>query len=327
MDRDLAPLRERLHEAARLSFAAEGPAFERKGLRQWTFGELPETLAVRRGSERRQGSGAHAAPVTGYPALVDEGEDGVALSLLDTKAAADAATRKGVVRLIDFELGDALARMVKHAPAWTAVGLALRAAVPLDRLQDDVRAAVADRAFVGDDPLPRDREAFQQQLKRARARLTAVFEGAMRTLAAIASEYQALSNKIAAMPPAQRMLASEVRQQRDALVYAGFVAATPWEQLQHLPRYLQGLARRVERQPQNPERDAGHARQVEQWWTHYRERADAAARAGPLPPRLAAFRWLLEELRVSLFAQELRTPIPVSLKRVAKAWAELSRLD
>lgn len=327
MDRDLAPLRERLHEAARLSFAAEGPAFERKGLRQWTFGELPETLAVRRGSERRQGSGAHAGPVTGYPALVDEGDDGVALSLLDTKAAADAATRKGVVRLIDFELGDALARMVKHAPAWTGIGLALRAAVPLDRLQDDVRAAVADRAFVGEDPLPRDREAFQQQLKRARARLTAVFEGAMRTLAAIASEYQALSHKLAAMPAAQRMLASEVRQQRDALVYAGFVAATPWEQLQHLPRYLEALARRIERQPQNPERDTRHARQVAQWWTHYRERADAAARAGPLPPRLAAFRWLLEELRVSLFAQELRTPIPVSLKRVEKAWAELSRLD
>ncbi|HKU86519.1 MAG TPA: ATP-dependent RNA helicase HrpA [Casimicrobiaceae bacterium] len=327
MDRHLAPLRERLQEAARLSFAAEGPAFERKGLRQWTFGELPETLAVRRGGERRERSGAGAGSVTGYPALVDEGNDGVALSLLDTKAAADAATRKGVVRLIDIELGDALARMVKHAPAWTGIGLALRAAMPLDRLQDDVRAAVVDRAFVGEDLLPRDRDAFQQQLKRARARLTAVFEGAMRTLGAIAAEYQALSQKLAAMPPAQRMLASEVRQQRDALVYPGFVAATPWEQLQHLPRYLQALARRIERQPQNPERDARYARQVAQWWTHYRERADATARAGPPPPRLVAFRWLLEELRVSLFAQELRTPLPVSLKRVEKAWAELCRLD
>jgi len=327
MDRALDPLRDRLREAARLSFAAEGPAFERKGLRQWTFGELPETLAVRRNGEGSQGSPAGAGPVTGYPALVDEGDNGVALSLLDTKAAAEAATRKGVVRLIDFELGDALARMVKHAPAWTGIGLALRAAAPLDRLQDDVRAAVADRAFVGEDPLPRDREAFQQQLKRARARLTAVFEGALRTLAAIAAEYQALSQKLAAMSPAQRMLASEVRQQRDALVYAGFVAATPWEQLQHLPRYLQALGRRIERQPQNPERDARHARQVAQWWARYRERAEAAARAGPPPPRLAAFRWLIEELRVSLFAQELRTPIPVSLKRVERAWAALSRLD
>ena len=327
MDRDLAPLRDRLHEAARMSFAAEGPAFERKGLRAWTFGELPETLAVSGDGGHGRRSGADTAPVTGYPALVDEGDDGVALSLLDTKATAEAATRKGVVRLIGFELGDALARMVRHAPAWTGIGLALRASVPLDRLQDDVRAAVADRAFMGEDPLPRDRDAFLAQVKRARTRLPAVFEGALHTLAAIASEYQALSQKLAAMPPAQRMLASEARQQRDALVYAGFMAATPWEQLQHLPRYLQALARRIDRQPQNPERDARHARQIAQWWTHYRERADAAMRTGPLPPRLAAFRWLIEELRVSLFAQELRTPIPVSQKRVEKAWAELSRLE
>ncbi|HET7609481.1 MAG TPA: ATP-dependent RNA helicase HrpA, partial [Gammaproteobacteria bacterium] len=209
MDRALAPLRERLQEAARLSFAAQGPAFERKGIRQWTFGELPETLAVRRNRQGSRRSGTDDGTVTGYPALVDEGDDGVALSLLDTKAAADAATRKGVVRLIDLELGDALARMVKHAPAWTAIGLALRAAGPLDRLQEDVRAAVADRAFLGEDPLPRDRDAFVAQVKRARARLPAVFEGALLTLAAIASEYQALSAKLAAMPSSQRMLASE----------------------------------------------------------------------------------------------------------------------
>ena len=314
MDRDLAALQERLREAARLSFAAEGPAFERKGLRQWDFGELPETLTVRRNGQR----------LTGYPALCDE-QDGVALTLLDTRDAADAATRQGVIRLIGFELGDALARTLKHAPAWTTIGLQLRGAIPVDRLQDDLRVAVADRAFVGDDPLPRDRAAFLQLVKRARARLPAVIDSAVRVLAAIAGEYQSLSQRIAAAPPPQRMLTTEIRELRDALVYPGFLSTTPWAHLNHIPRYLQAMMRRIQRHAQNPERDARHAAAVGAWWARYRDRAAAERRAGRESPKLGAFRWLLEELRVSLFAQDLRTPVPVSFKRVEKAWAELSR--
>jgi ATP-dependent helicase HrpA len=314
MDRDPGALRERLREAARMQFAAEGPAFERKGLRGWDFGALPATLTTRRDGHER----------TGYPALVDEG-DSVALRLLDTRDAAEAATRGGMVRLIGFELGDALARLVKAAPQWATTGLQLRTAIPLERLQDDLRAAIADRAFIGDDPLPRERESFVAQVKRARARLPAVAEGGLRLLAAIAAEHQALSTRIAALPPSQRMLAADVKARRDALVHPGFLSATPWAQLTHLPRYLQGLARRLARYPQNPDRDARHAAQLDAWRARYRERADDERRAGRASPALDAFRWMLEELAVSLFAQELRTPAPVSFKRVEKAWDELSR--
>ena len=315
MDRDLAALRERLREAARLEFAAEGPAFERTGIRQWDFGELPPTLTMRRDGQR----------LTGYPALVDEG-NGVALTLLDTADAAQTATRKGVVRLIDLALGDALVRAAKAAPIWTTVGMQLRGSMPLDRLQDDLRSAIADRAFVGDDPLPRDRDAFVAQVGRARARLPAVAEAALRIVSAIAAEHHALSSRIEALSPSQRMLAADARAQRDALVYPGFLSATPWTQLQHVPRYLQALSRRLERYPQHPERDARHAAQVGHWWSRYRERADAERRArGDVSPALDAFRWMLEELRVSLFAQELRTPAPVSFKRIEKAWEALSR--
>lgn len=314
MDRDLAALRERLSDAARLEFAAADPAFERHGMRHWDFGELPETLATIRDGQR----------VTGYPALVAE-TSGVALMLLDTREAALAATRKGVVRLIGFELGDVLARRVKAANAWTSIGLALRGGITLDRLQEDLADAVADRAFVGDDPLPRDRDAFAAQVKRARARLPAVFDSAMSVLAAIAAEHQALSQRIEALPAPQRMLAVEARAQRDALVHPGFLSQTPWAQLAHLPRYLQALARRLQRHAQDPGRDRRHAAQVAAWWMRYVERAEAERRAGGVSPALDAFRWLIEELRVSLFAQELRTSVPVSLKRVEKAWQALSR--
>jgi ATP-dependent helicase HrpA len=314
MDRDMGALRERLREAARLEFAAEGPAFERRGLRQWDFGELPQTLAMQRDGRR----------LTGFPALIDEG-DGVALTLLDTRDAADAATRKGVLRLIGFELGDALARMLKAAPGLTTIGMQLRAVMAPDRLQDDLRNAIADRAFIGDDALPRDRDAFLAQVKRARARLPAVVDGALRLTSAIAVAHHALSQRIAALPPSLRMLAADARSQRDALVHPGFLTATPWAQLNELPRYLQALSRRIERYPLHPDRDARHAAQIAQWWARYRERADAERRAGGVSPALETFRWMLEELRVSLFAQELRTPYPVSFKRVEKAWQALSR--
>ena len=314
MDRDLPALQLRLREAAQLSFAEAGPAFERKGLRDWTFGELPETLTMHRGVER----------LTGYPALVDEGE-AVSLTLADTRAAADAATREGVKRLIALELGDLRSRIVANAAAWNAIGLALRGAIPLERLQQDAQDAIADRAYLGDDPLPRDRDAFTAQVKRARTRLPAVTESALRMLGAIAAEYQALSRTLASMPATQRMLAAEIRQQRDALVHPGFLGETPWEMLHHVPRYLQALGRRIERQSRNPDRDSRHAAQVAQWWARYAERLAAARRAGAVAPRLLAFRWLIEELRVSLFAQELRTPVPVSFKRLEKAWSELTR--
>ncbi|HEY7788769.1 MAG TPA: DUF3418 domain-containing protein, partial [Casimicrobiaceae bacterium] len=215
----------------------------------------------------------------------------------------------------------------KAAAGWTTIGMQLRATVSTQKLQDDLRNAVADRAFIGDDPLPRDRDAFVAQVKRARARLPAVTDSALRLVGAIAAEHHALSLRIAALPASQRMLAVEAKALRDALVYAGFVAATPWAQLAHLPRYLQALTRRVQHHADNPARDQRHATQVAQWWERYRERANAQRRAGGVSPALEAFRWQIEELRVSLFAQELRTPVPVSFKRVEKAWQGLSPHD
>jgi ATP-dependent helicase HrpA len=146
----------------------------------------------------------------------------------------------------------------------------------------------------------------------------------VRVLAAVARAHAELSQRIAAAPPALGRLTAELRAQRDGLVYPGFFAATPWGQLAHLPRYLEALARRLAKYPGNPERDARHAAQVAALWNRYRERVERDRAAGRATPGLADFRWLLEELRVSLFAQELRTPVPVSLKRAERAWQALA---
>jgi ATP-dependent helicase HrpA len=162
-------------------------------------------------------------------------------------------------------------------------------------------------------------------VKRARTRLPAVAEGAFRLLATIATEHQALSQKLASLPPAHTRFAADLRAQRDALVFPGFFGETPWGALQHVPRYLKALERRLAKYLERPERDQRHAAQVADLWRRYRERIERNRAAGRHEPDLVAYRWLLEELKVSLFAQELRTPFPVSYKRVEKAWADLGR--
>jgi ATP-dependent helicase HrpA len=312
--RDLARLRAQLGEAAQLSFAAVGPAFERGGIWRWDVGDLPQALTFVRDGRS----------VTGYPALVDEGES-VALKLYDTSAAAEAATRAAVVRLIRIELKDAVRRWEKEPPGFVATALQLRPVMPSDALFADVIGATCVRAFLGDDPLPRSESAFAEQVKRARARLPAVAEGAFRLLGAVATEYHALSQKIAALPPGRSRFGAELAGQRDAMVYAGFFSATPWAQLNHLPRYLQALQWRLVKASENPAQDARHGQSVAVLWERYRSRADANRAALRVEPALEAYRWLLEELKVSLFAQELRTAKPVSYKRLERAWAELSR--
>ncbi|HEY8623148.1 MAG TPA: DUF3418 domain-containing protein, partial [Casimicrobiaceae bacterium] len=312
--RDVPALRTQLGEAAQLTFSAAGPEFERADIKTWNFGDLPESLAVEREGRK----------LTGYPALVDLGES-VSLKLLDTRSAADASTRIALLRLLKRQFKDALQRLEKHPPGFAQAALMLKPAVPTEALLADAVAAICDRAFIGDDPLPRSEGAYAEQVKRARVRLPAVAESAFRVLAAIAVEYHTLSPRIGALPAAQARLAADLRAQRDALIHPGFVSETPWSQLAHLPRYVKALERRLAKYGENPARDAKHAQAIAALWQRYAQRraANGAARKGE--PALEAFRWQIEELKVSLFAQELRTPQPVSYKRLEKAWTELLR--
>jgi len=118
---------------------------------------------------------------------------------------------------------------------------------------------------------------------------------------------------------------NEVKAARDRLVYPGFLARTPWERLEHVPRYLKGYGLRLTKYRTNAERDQKHSGTVAGLWNQYDARAKSDKDAGRDEPRLEEFRWLIEELRVSLFAQELRTPLPVSAKRLQKFWDERIR--
>ena len=310
MGRDLAELRRRLGEAATLTLAKAKPGMEREGIVAWDFGDLPAEVSFRRGNQT----------LTGYPALVDE-EASVSIRLFDARDKAEEAHRGGVKRLLAMQLREPLKQLERGIHQFNAIALKLQSAIPSEKLRTDLLEAIVDRAFVGEDPLPRSPKAFEEQKKRARARLPAVAEAASRHALAIAEAHQQLGQALQQGAGLGR-LAHEVKASRERLVYPGFFARTPWERLEHVPRYLKGYALRLQKYRANPERDQKHAATVSALWAHYEERLEADRRDGRNDARLEEFRWLIEELRVSLFAQELRTPLPVSAKRLQRFWDE-----
>ncbi|MEY3746561.1 MAG: hypothetical protein RL194_20, partial [Pseudomonadota bacterium] len=320
MGRDWNALRQQLGQAAQLTFRSASPGIEKAGLRQWDFGDLPKTLSF----NRQEANGAQRQ-LTGYPALEDNG-DSVAVKLFDTEAAALLAHRAGVRRLMRLELKEQMKQLEKGLPGFNQYALLLRNLCSPDALREDMLTAIADRAFIGEDVLPRSNTEFMALKQRARTRLPAVVEASARLAQAVAAEYQALTQKLATLPSAMSRIKREVEMQLGQLLPPDFFTLTPWERLQHLPRYLKALKLRLEKYPGAVERDMRHAETVQRLWQGWQERVDARRKAGlDIEPALADFRWQLEELRVSLFAQELKTPYPVSVKRLEKIWESLPR--
>ena len=312
MGRDLAALKTQLGQAAQLTFAAAEPGIEKSGIKAWDFGDLPATIAFTRRGRR----------LTGYPALADDG-DSVSIKLFDTRGAADLSMRAGVLRLLRIALKEQVRQLEKGLPGFTQAALALRTLAPADELQEDLVSAVLDRAFIADDELPRDAKGFEALKQRARTRLPAVREASVRLFAAIAEEWQRAQQRLAVAAKAMPQPAADVRGQVGRLVFKGFLSATPWERLHDIPRYLKAAQVRLDKYPRDPERDAKHSAEIAGMWKRYEERAVKLKRAGESDPRLEDFRWRIEEWRVSLFAQELRTPYPVSFKRLDKLWSEI----
>ncbi len=191
--------------------------------------------------------------------------------------------------------------------------------ISADNLRADITAAVCDRAFIGDDDLPRSEKAFKEQIKRARSRLPAVKEGLARHLTEAAQEYIHLTNKMNRHP-----LARVLQSQLEHLIYAGFIAQTPWQQWPRLAIYLKAMQLRIEKYSANPARDQAREADVHELEHMWAERVEFLKRQHlPVSGSLMAFRWMIEELRISLFAQELKTPYPVSVKRLKKEWDTL----
>ena len=317
MSRDLVKLQGDLGEAARMAFqgsdATQSADIEKTGLIAWSIGTLPEGIPIKKAGRN----------VTGYPACVDMGAT-VSVKLFETSIEADHAHRKGVVRLISLELKQQLRNYEKGPSGFNQIALQLKTAIPSDKLLADFLATLADRAMLGDDPLPRDEKAFREQVGRAKQRLGVVADALGRTLVQVADAYASLQACLSAVGPRARSLTPLLSNWRDRLLYPGFLDATPWSQHVHLSRYLNALARRLQKfseSPESPDREVRHAPVLTGLWAQWAREMER--RGAMASPDIVSFRWLIEELNVSLFAQELKTPFPVSIKRLEKRWLEI----
>ncbi|HMN82428.1 MAG TPA: ATP-dependent RNA helicase HrpA [Burkholderiaceae bacterium] len=280
----------------------------------WSFGELPELM------ELTSRAGGAEQVLIGYPALIDRG-DAVELQVFDEPEQAQTAHRAGLKRLFALALREPLRHFERNIPDATRLALLYSSLGSAEELRADLVDAVLERACFAD-PLPADRAAFEQRVDEARPRLNLIGQELARSALAILIEHAAVQKKLTAAKgfPAAH---ADIEQQLAALLPKRFLIGTPAAQLNHLPRYLKAVAMRLDKLKGDPARDA--ARQAEMAPLQQGYRRALAGRKGHRDARLEDFRWALEELRVSLFAQELRTPMPVSVKRLQRSWDALMR--
>lgn len=288
--------------------AAGGGAKAEQRYTTWSFGELPELMEIRQGG----------TSLVGFPALIDK-QDAVAIEVFDEPEVAAAKHRVGLRRLFALQLRDALKYLEKNIPELQRMAVAFMPLGTQEELRDQIIDVALDRAFLLD-PLPATAADFQRRLDEGRGRLTLIANEVARLAATILADHAAAARKIKDTK-IQPEATADALQQLQRLVPKRFLATTPWPRLQHLPRYLKGIVLRLDKLRADPARDAARLAELKPQEQRYWRLV--AERKGAVDERMEDFRWLLEELRVSFFAQELRTPQPVSVKRLDKVWAQL----
>ncbi|MFM0177076.1 ATP-dependent RNA helicase HrpA [Paraburkholderia aspalathi] len=288
---------------------AAGTALYEK-LTTWNFGKLPELLEIRRGGQT----------LFGYPALVDRGTH-CDVEVFDSPDEAARIHRAGLRRLFALQLKEPIKYLEKNLPGLREMAMQFMPRGTQEELRDQLIDTALDRACL-QDPLPADDVSFHTRRDEGRSRLTLLAQEIARLVGQILTEYATVTKKLV---QAKSFTAAhaDMQNQLDGLIGKRFVVDTPYAQLAHFPRYLKGIALRIDKLKADSARDARQFAEFHPLLQNY-QRA-LAQRGGVLDPRLSEFRWLLEELRISLFAQELRTPMPVSVKRLYKVWESMQR--
>jgi len=275
----------------------------------WSFGELPELMEISKGGQS----------LIGFPALVDLG-DAVSIEVFDEPDVAAAKNRAGLRRLFALQIKDALKYLEKNIPDMQKMAVAYMQLGSADELKAQIIDVALDRAFLLE-PLPNDEASFKRRIDEGRGRLTLIANEVARLALGVLSEFAQAQRKIKDTKNAADATA-DCTQQLQRLLPKNFLATTPWPQLQHCARYLKAISLRLEKYRADPARDAQRLTELKPLEQKYWRLV--AERKGQTDARMLEFRWLLEELRVSFFAQELKTPQPVSVKRLEKAWTQLS---
>ncbi|MCG5513823.1 ATP-dependent RNA helicase HrpA [Ectothiorhodospira shaposhnikovii] len=309
--RDLQALKDSLSGRAVESFEAHRPEdMERDGLTDWDFGPLTEYVEFRQ----------HGATLRGYPALEDRG-DSVALILADSPARAGQIHRAGLRRLFMLGAREPVKYLYRNLPDIQRLCLQYNPVDRCEALKDDLVFAAVERVFMAE-PWPTDAEGFRQRLEAGRGELVATANALCALAGEILAVYQRIRARLkGALPLSWVEAAGDIRDQLEHLIHPHCLLETPPDRLAQYPRYLAAIERRMERLDHAPDKDRRARVDVEPLWEDCKARR-AAGRTGG---EWSRYRWLIEELRVSLFAQELGTVEKVSVKRLEDLRKSLDR--
>jgi ATP-dependent helicase HrpA len=313
--RDLAALRRQLGSQASQQLQQSTSKLERDSVGRWDFGDLPEQVEVPQAGRK----------IAAFPALL-EVDGKVELRFADSPQVARERHRRGVCRLLWLSFPDLLKQTEKDLlgrlkGACLHYGL-LDKGLSCDGLLRDVLYSAARASLPVDAADLRNQTAFESAAQAARPKLAEAARETARLAAECLSHAYNMNQTLARPSPAKEVMA-DLQGQLKGLVFPYFVAALEPQRLPHLPRYLRGMEKRLEKLAKNPARDAQNMRALAPLVSAWQARQRRLEAAGGSTPEMEDFRWRLEELRISLFAQELKTPEPVSVKRLEKLWQEI----
>ncbi|MDB5326494.1 MAG: ATP-dependent helicase HrpA, partial [Phycisphaerales bacterium] len=325
--RDLAALRGKLGQQVAESFTSlADPKFTRDDLKRWDFGDLPPRVEVEQ----------HGIKLFGYPALV-ETADKVSLRLLDSQATADRAMPGGLRRLFMIETAREIKNALRDLPGLESLRLSYRPFGTGDELMEDLTRVTADRAFFAGSaaapgvPVPsaivssggvRTQAAFAQRAGDAWGRLHETSRHLGRLLTDILARHRTLTALLHKdFAPLLVDSVDDMRQQLNRLLPKRFLSTLPGEKLEHLPRYLRAIEVRMTKLSNaGLSRDLTGMAALRPLQRQYDDAVRTHARRGVIDPALQDYRWLLEEFRISTFAQDVKTIVPVSPRRMEEAW-------
>ncbi|HJN52474.1 MAG: ATP-dependent RNA helicase HrpA [Pseudomonadales bacterium] len=309
--RDLVELVQRFSADSERSFKSRPKhAVERKELVRWDFDELPEYVEI----------DSAGVTVRGYPAMIDCGKS-VAIEIGDDVESARQLTERGVLRLIMLELGQQVKYVSRNIPEFSRFSLYYSTLGSSEELLQEMIEAIFRFTFVESQTIPRNREDFEECLGR-RQNLVTVTNDVSRLVGTVLTEHNKLRARLGDFDSNSFAEAvQEIESHLNGLIHRGFLQQISYHWLGQCPRYIQADSARLEKLQGSLKRDQENRREFEKYWHRYEQRREELA--GKNDPDLKTYRWMIEEYRVSLFAQSLGTSIPISPKRLEKQWLKV----
>ncbi|MBF8652601.1 ATP-dependent RNA helicase HrpA [Pseudomonas putida] len=312
--RDLAELTARFAAASQAALAVPRDAKSEQPVQAKAFSEVKPTAQQK----------IAGLSMTVYPALVEDNGT-VREGRFSTQAEADFQHRRALQRLLLQQLAEPAKFLRGKLPGLTELGLLYRDMGRVDALVEDILLASLDSCILDGEPvLPREGAALAALAERKRGSWAEHAERLARQTLEVLKLWHGLQKRFKGkIDLSQAVALNDIKQQLGNLVYPGFVRETPALWFKELPRYLKAIELRLEKLGSQVQKDRVWSGELANLWAQYKARADKHAQEGKRDEQLALYRWWLEEYRVSLFAQQLGTKVPISDKRLSKQWSQV----